>query len=82
MTDTNWQPVIQDLACERPSAGEDYAGAVCTGTVVAPNLSAVVASIGEDYHGFESAAPAGNLMTIALDLRLTQEDRRQAIGGD
>jgi len=56
VTDTNWQPVIQDKACELPPAGEDYAGAVCTGTVVEPNRSAAVASIGEDYHGFEPAA--------------------------
>jgi hypothetical protein len=62
-----------------PPAGEDYAGAVCTGTVVAPNRSAAVAGIGEDYHGFESAAPEGNLMTIALKLHLTRQNPEQAI---
>jgi hypothetical protein len=82
VTGANWQPVIQDKACEMPPAGEDYAGAICTGTVIEPNRIAGVARIGEDYHGFESAAPEGNLMTIALKLRLTQEDRRQAMGGD
>jgi len=79
VTDVNWQPLIQDKACEMPQPAEDYAGAICTGTVVEPNRSAAVASIGEDYHGFESAAPKGNLMTIVLKLRLTQEDRRQAM---
>jgi hypothetical protein len=83
VTDTNWQPAIQDKACELPPAGEDYAGAICTGTVFDPNRSAAVASIGEeDYHGCESAAPEGNLMTIVLKLRLTQEDRGQAMGSD
>jgi polyisoprenoid-binding protein YceI len=77
--DTNWQLVIQDKACEVPPAGEAYAGAVCTGTVVAPNRSATVTSSGEDYHGFESAAPEGNLMTIVLKLRLTRENPEQAM---
>jgi hypothetical protein len=77
--DTNWQPVIQGRACKVPPAGEDYAGALCTGTVVEPNRSAAVASIGEDYHGFESAAPEGNLMTIALKLHLTRQNPEQAI---
>ena len=81
VTDTNWQPVIQDKACELPPAGEDYAGAVCTGTVVEPNRSAAVASIGEDYHGFEPAAPEGNLMTIVLKLRLTRKYPEQASAG-
>ena len=81
VTDANWQPVIQDKACEMPRAGEDYAGALCSGTVVEPDRSAAFASIGEDYHGFESAAPAGNLVTIVLKLHLTREYREQAMGG-
>jgi len=81
VTDGNWQPVIQDKACEMPHAGEDYAGALCSGTVVEPDRSAAFASIGEDYHGFESAAPAGNLVTIVLKLHLTREYREQAMGG-
>jgi hypothetical protein len=81
ITDTNWQPVIQDKACELPPAGEDYAGSQCTGTVVAPNRSAAAASIGEDYHGFESAAPEGSVMTIAVKLHLTREYSEQAMSG-
>jgi hypothetical protein len=80
VTDVNWRPVIQDKACELPQAGEGYAGAVCTGTAVNPNRGAAVASsIGEDYHGFESAAPEGNLMTIVLKLRLTGENPEQVM---
>jgi hypothetical protein len=73
LSETNWHPVVQDKACELPPAGEDYAGAVCTGKVVETNRSAAVTNIGEDYHGYESAAPEGNLMTIVLNLRLTPE---------
>jgi hypothetical protein len=81
VTDVNWQPLIQDKACEVPPAAEDYAGAVCTGTVVEANRSAAVGSIGEDYHGFELAAPQGNLMTIILKLRLTPKYPEQATAG-
>jgi hypothetical protein len=82
VTDANWQPVIQDKSSEMPPAGEDYAGAVCAGTLIEPDRSTAFASIGEDYHGFEPALPKGNLMTIVLKLRLTQEDSGQAIGGN
>jgi hypothetical protein len=76
--DVYWQPVIQDKACEMPSAGEDYAGALCTGTVVGPDRSPGFASIGEDYHGFEASVPKGNLMTIVLNLHLTRENPEPA----
>jgi hypothetical protein len=79
VTDANWQPVIQDKTCELPQAGEGYAGAVCSGTVVAPDRSASFASIGEDYHGFESGAPDASLVRIVLKLRLTRENPEQAI---
>ena len=56
-----------------PQASEDYTGAICIGKVVESNRSAAATNIGEDYHGYESAAPEGNLMTIVLNLRLTPE---------
>jgi hypothetical protein len=80
VNDVNWQPVVQDKACEMPRAGEDYAGAVCAGTAVEPDRSAAYATIGEDYHGFESSAPKGNLVTIVLKLHLTPEYREQPMG--
>ena len=73
LSETNWQPVVQDKACEMPQASEDYAGAICTGKVVESKRSAAVTNIGDDYQGYESAAPQGNLMTIVLNLRLTRE---------
>jgi hypothetical protein len=79
VNDVNWQPVILDKACEMPPPSEGYAGAACTGTVVAPDRGADFAQVGEDYHGFESAAPKGNLMTIVLNLRLTVENPDQVI---
>ena len=34
--ETNWPPVVQNKDCHMPSTvGEDYSGAVCTGTVIA-----------------------------------------------
>jgi hypothetical protein len=81
VNDSNWQPVIQDKACEMPQAGEDYAGALCAGRVVEPERSVGFASIGEDYHGFESAALQGNLVTIVLKLHLTREYRELAMSG-
>lgn len=63
VADANWQPVIQDKACEMPLAGEDYAGALCAGTVVEPDR-------GEGYPG----APEGNLVTIVLKLHLIREN--------
>jgi hypothetical protein len=79
VNDVNWQPVVLDKACEMPPPSEGYAGAACTGTVVAPDRGAAFAQVGEDYHGFESAAPKGNLVTIVLKLHLTRENHEQAM---
>jgi len=81
VSEVNWLPLVQDQTCAMPQASEDYAGAVCTGRVVGPDVSAGFASLGEDYHGFESATPRGNLMTIVLKLRLTRNYSEQATGG-
>lgn len=77
VTETNWQLVIQDKACELPPAGEDYAGALCSGTVVEPDRSTAFARAGEDYHGFESDAPKGTLLRMVLKLHLTRENPEQ-----
>jgi polyisoprenoid-binding protein YceI len=80
VNDVNWQPVVLDKACEMPSPSEGYAGATCTGTVVEPHRAPAFAQVGEDYRGFESEAPKGNLMTIVLKLHVTREYREQAMG--
>jgi polyisoprenoid-binding protein YceI len=79
VADVNWQPVIQDEACQVPQAGEDYAGTLCSGKVVDPDRSTVFARLGEDYHGFESDAPKGNLVRMVLKLHLTRENPEQAM---
>jgi polyisoprenoid-binding protein YceI len=68
--DTNWPLVVADENCQAPSnVGEDYAGSSCTGVSV-PVIShaAVLSQVGEDYHGFEAAPPAGSQVTIEFDL--------------
>jgi hypothetical protein len=66
----NWPPVVEDEHCQLPaSAGEDYAGPHCTGTVVEThNAASVPANVGEDYRGSESAVPAGDQVKIVLNL--------------
>jgi hypothetical protein len=67
-----WQPVVQDEACKIPQAGEDYRGAECTGTLVAPAYRTASMRIGEDYRGDESPAPSGNVMQLVLRLQLSR----------
>jgi hypothetical protein len=67
-----WQPIVQDAACQMPQASsEDYRGADCTGTLIAPVYRAAATRIGEDYRGDESPAPSGDLMKLVLRLQLT-----------
>jgi len=68
-----WQPVVQDLACEMPQAGEDYRGADCTGKLIAPAYQMAVINSGEDYRGDESPAPSGNLMKLVLRLQFSRQ---------
>jgi len=70
---TYWPPVIQDMKCEVPAAGEDYSGAHCTGTLVkVPDLPSSGANAGEDYPGPANFnAITGQHLTIAVNLRLT-----------
>jgi hypothetical protein len=70
----SWQPVVQDEACEVSQTGEDYRGAICTGTVMAPVSRVTAIRIGEDYRGLESTMPSGNLMKIVLRLGLSRVD--------
>jgi hypothetical protein len=69
-----WQPVVQDEACVIPQAGEDYRGAECTGTLIAPAYQVAVMRIGEDYRGDESPAPSGNRMKLVLRLQLSRQN--------
>jgi polyisoprenoid-binding protein YceI len=71
---TNWPSVVKDETCAMPpTAGEDYSGAQCTGTVIAEtrnNNCQMPAMVGEDYSGALCSPPAGDQMTIVLDLKL------------
>jgi hypothetical protein len=78
--EVNWQPVKQDKDCQIPQASEDYSGASCAGTAAMPDRTSASNGTGEGYHGFESAAPNGNQMTIALKLHTTREYAQQATG--
>jgi hypothetical protein len=71
----NWPPLVEDERCQMPTGvGEDYTGPSCTGTVVEThNAASVLASVGEDYRGSETASPAGNQLKIVLNLQLTRE---------
>ena len=72
----NWPALAQDRNCDSSaSAGEDYSGAICTGTAVqSRSANRAAASFSEDYSGGESilAQPA-NVVTVALHFRLAQQ---------
>jgi len=74
----NWPGVVvQDKSCAMPSTvGEDYSGAVCSGTPIETATNSVATGItggGEGYYGAEPAAVSdGSQATIALNLKLTQ----------
>jgi polyisoprenoid-binding protein YceI len=82
--ETNWPPVVQNKYCHIPSTvGEDYSGAVCTGTVIAAirdDNCHVPASVGEDYSGQQCALATGNETTIVLDLKLLHADPEPSVG--
>jgi len=74
----NWPSVVvEDENCTAPStAGEDYSGAVCTGTPIETATNSAVAGYiggGEGYYGSEPAVvPDRSRATIALNLKLTK----------
>ncbi len=72
---TNWPTVVKNERCQMPSTvGDDYHGATCTGTVIAATHNdncQIASSVGlEDYAGPVCTPPAGNQMTIVLDLKM------------
>ena len=72
---TYWPPLVQDAKCEAPpSAGEDYRGAMCTGTVLQPPAlpQGPYAGGREDYPGpGDYNRVTGNQLSILLHLHLT-----------
>ena len=73
---TNWPAQAQDKNCEGPlTAGEDYAGYLCTGSAVTPrSITRTAASFGEDYPGEDgNSLEPGALVTLALRLQLAPE---------
>jgi polyisoprenoid-binding protein YceI len=86
---TNWPTVVKDEKCQVPSTiGDDYHGAMCTGTVIAAihnyNCQEQNSPGGEGYTGPVCTPPAGNQTTIALDLKLLQtgsEQEAESISG-
>jgi polyisoprenoid-binding protein YceI len=70
--ETNWPPVVQNKDCVPSSAGEDYSGAVCTGTLIAATRGDncdTPGSPGEGYTGPVCTPATGNQTTIVLDLK-------------
>jgi polyisoprenoid-binding protein YceI len=85
--DTNWPPVVRNEVCFTPStAGEDYAGTLCTRTVLTATHddSCHPAGVGEDYGGLLCIPKTGDQTTIVLDLKFlhatTAPSARMLIG--
>jgi len=81
---TNWPPVVQNKDCHMPSTvGEDYSGALCTGTLIAATRNDncyMPASVGEDYSGPLCTPATGNQTTIVADLKLLQTVPEPSVG--
>jgi polyisoprenoid-binding protein YceI len=82
--ETNWPPVVQNKDCHTPSTvGEDYSGAVCTGTLIAATRDDnchMPASVGEDYSGSQCTAAVGDDTTIVLDLKFLHRVLEPSVG--
>lgn len=82
---TYWPPVVQDKNCQAPAGvGEDYQGALCTGTVLmVPALPvAPYAGNAEDYPGPSNFnAFVGNHLNILFHLRLTAKAPGEKVAG-
>jgi polyisoprenoid-binding protein YceI len=82
--ETKWPPVVQNRDCHMPSTvGEDYSGAVCTGTLIAANRDDnchMPASVREDYSGSQCTPAAGNETTIVLDLKFLHKVLAPSVG--
>jgi hypothetical protein len=71
----NWLAISEGKNCSSSGdAAEDYSGVTCTGAVLGQrSITRTATSFAEDYPGDGAgAAQAGNAVTLALHLRLTQ----------
>lgn len=77
-----WPLAVDDEQCTTPATvGEDYSGSNCTGTVQEPSPTPVLLTqAGEDYAGIQEVPPAGNQVTIQLDLSLSNTSVAQRKG--
>jgi len=85
VVNTYWPPLVEDAKCEAPpSAGEDYKGAMCTGTVLQPPALPQGPTAGrEDYRGpSDYNMVSGNQLTIQLHLHLKQLGGQGAVSGE
>jgi len=84
MKETNWPAVVQNRDCHMPSTvGEDYSGAVCTGTLVEATCDDncdTPAPVGEDYSGPQCTPSTGNQTTIVLDLKFHHTVPEPSVG--
>ncbi len=74
---TNWPAIANVESCTAVgnAGAEDYSGYTCTGSSVGQrSITRTVRSIGEDYPGEDTVAEAGNAVTLALHLHLTQQN--------
>lgn len=86
VVNTYWPPLVQDAKCEAPpSAGEDYRGAMCTGTVLQPPAlpQGPYAGGREDYPGpGDYNMISGNQLTIQLHMKLKPAGTAGTASGD
>jgi len=86
VVNTYWPPLVEDAKCQPPpSAGEDYRGAMCTGTVLQPPAlpQGPYAGGREDYPGPSNYnMVSGNELTIHLHLHLMPPDTQGAAMGE
>ena len=84
ISETNWPPVVRKKDCHMPSTvGEDYSGAVCTGTLIATigdDNCDLPTSVGEDYSGPQCTPKTGNEATIVLDLKFLHTVPEPSVG--
>lgn len=80
---TVWPLLINNEKCTAPSSiGDDYSGAICTGTIensISPALEPMQAP-GDDYAGVRQVPPSGNQVTIQFHLALADAAPASAAG--
>lgn len=73
---TSWPAIAKEKECtSNGTNSEDYAGYACSGSAAGlPSITRTATSIGEDYPGgASSVVQAGNAVTLALHLQLTEQ---------